>query len=762
MAEDAEWQGTRAVYDRLVPRLVGVHRTEPRPVPREFAVPPVIRVTGGRAAGKSRLIEILRDGYDRRLAVAHADLADPFFGHLGLSGSGHRTRETATDADDGTAGTAGTAGAEASPAPPGPPPGPPGAAGELPEPVDTLALSRLLALLSYQLAARTEGPGRPVTCHRLTLGLLLLTAWRPDEEGTDPAEAREHLRTFIASWYAGRRGTGFDFDAWLQHAVAQLLALLGFPLPEDLAGMLLTTARQLRPGTRSGRAALRWWEENVTGRGGDGFSRLFEFVNAFRQRGEADRHEGRLLLVAALLADVDAQRGPWQSFSRTPPPLLLLDNVHTPRGEHLLDLLLTAYDRGARPAPGRGGRGTAFRPVIVTTALGDPAAHRSCDAVRDATVAWQPPGPENLSATAWLLPLGIPGMNQDDARRLFGVAAWSAALAWPVRRLSRGREGIVRELAGPVSRAAASGTPHSGSALLRLPAAGGGGRTLGEALLDRLLPDPVLQDELALLAPALNKQAAVWLMKAVTPPDRPAAKYTVAARLEAVTAELDGGHWQRGTRPWPWPAGEPGGADGVPFLTDPALRILLLHRLRTRLAGQWGTVQRRLRTFHNTAHLDEGAPGHGLAYLHHTLALGRLEPVVRCLHHRLPDMTAAEWLSWVNIICAAPHPPAGGPAAEPAAAGAARTPCPACVADPGTGIHDAITWLVSGVWRLSDPLAPVPSSAELLQVSGALVELQATRQGDAAFLTAATRWSGLLGRGTQAPELTDPPGEERP
>ncbi|WP_165987112.1 hypothetical protein [Streptomyces sp. YIM 98790] len=836
MYEGEEWHATRAVYDGLVPRLTGVHRTEPRNVTKEFPLPPVVRVTGGRAAGKSRLIELLHESYDRRLAVAHADLADPAFGHPGLA-SAHPAGSAADDGDggdgadrgdrgdrgdrsdsaaggeDGGTETASPAGPPGSPGPPdqaepsGPssgaarsgPGGAPGhsiAVGMLrpaprpgqaavpglaappvpgatppPYPVDTLALSRLLSLLAYQLGVRTAGPGRPVTCHRLTLGLLLLTVWRPDPATTDPHDATRELREFIAAWYADRRGASgaVDIGRWLEEIGPRLPGLLGFPGLEGLVGVLLTTARQLLPGRRAGKEALRWWGGSVPGRGGDGFARLFEFVNAFRQRDEDGRREGRSLLVAALLADVEAQRGLWHSFSRTPPPLLLLDNVHTPLGEHLLSLLLPAYDNGARDGQGgRGGpgRGAAFRPVIVTTALGDPAAYRSCETVRHATAHWRPPGPNQPSPRAWLLSLGIPALHRDDTQRLFPAAGWSASLAWPVDRLSGGREGIVRAVAHAVSGAPA---PGDGNALLGRPAPddgggggdggdgdgggdggdGNGGRTVGDLLLARLLPDPGMRDELALLAPALTKEAAVWLMRAVTAPDRSAARYTVASRLAAVTAELDGGHWRR--IPWRWPAGEPGGGDGVPFVADPALRTLLLHRLRTRLAGRWETVQRRLRAFHNSAHLDEDAMGHGLAQLHHTLSLGRLEAVVRRLHHRLPGMSAAEWLSWVNIICAAPPPP---PPPAPSAAHAEPGTCPACIRDSGTATHDAITVLVRGVWRLSDPLAALPSTAGLLQISGALLDIQRARPDEAAYLTAADAWPALLGQGVQAPELT--------
>ncbi|MDQ1012560.1 hypothetical protein QFZ82_007045 [Streptomyces sp. V4I23] len=119
------------------------------------------------------------------------------------------------------------------------------------------------------------------------------------------------------------------------------------------------------------------------------------------------------------------------------------------------------------------------------------------------------------------------------------------------------------------------------------------------------------------------------------------------------------------------------------------------------------------------------------------------------LHHRFTVTPPAEWLTALNLICAAPHPREGyePPAGSPALS------CTACGSDVPGPHHEAVASLVPLLWRLSDPLTLAPREDELTTVRIALETLYGNKAAHAPYREASAAWPARLRAGTQAPDL---------
>ncbi|MDT0309579.1 hypothetical protein RM780_21840 [Streptomyces sp. DSM 44917] len=716
--------GLEAVLDGLVPRLVGAQRLTNDWVEREFpGGAPVVEIVGGRAGGKSTLLRSLAAGYRNRLPLAEADLAQlPDFGE------------------------------------------PEFAEVRRPGPQNASALTHLLYLLSHRLSLAVGSFRRHLSFPRLSCGLVPVTAWEPPEGGIAPqglAEVYAQLRALLSDHEAGQRQVRQALRAWVDALLPVVAGLPGIPGVEAAVEAALRTARGPLAG-RPERGPLRWWRDRLPEHQGNAEQRLFSMVADFRVGG-AGREAVERLLVEAFLADIADHYGALSRSLGTPLPLVLLDNAHTPVGRAFLARLVPA--RQALLRDGETGRPLAL-PAIVAASLGDGAAVPS---VRLAARSSPPPA-------RGLLRLGIPHVGAEEvramltARRTPGDAGFPPELAALIGRLSGGRPGCAAILADAVAlrrrtaganAGASGGNPPEGYApggnargaglpepvLFDLPAVDDPSRSVGEHLAELLLPDARLREALTVLAPALDSEAARRLWR-----DQGGADES----LDAALAELAGAHWHH--TPWPWP--ERTGGDGqdpvVPLVTDRALHALLLHRRAggEGAAEKWRRAHVRLRALANPRDLPENAVTHGLRYLHHTLALGRPEPVVRALHHRLGTQTPAAWLAAVNAVCAAPRPPRGAepPPADPA-------PCPACAAEGVTGeesvTHRAVGQLVRGLWHCADPLAPAPEPDDVYQVTTGLQALALLRD-DRTLRAVLNVWPQLIGSGLQAPDLPVP------
>ena len=716
--------GQEALTDGLVPRLVGLERLRDRRIAQEFpGARPVVEVSAGRAGGKTVLLDALYSGYNGRVPLARADLAAPGFGESGLSGL------------------------------PGGGSGPPRNASPV---------TQLLYLLSYKLGLRPRRFTQAPTFPRLALGLLVVTTWRPGtgaETDVAPAELRTaeaRLREIIRedSPDAKRRKELLRqwFDALSTHLPTVLTVLPGM---EAITQATLATARDQLLAARPDRGALRWWGERLGRFQGDDLQRLFALVRDFR-RLDASRQSAEELLVAALLHDIADHYGFLRRRNQTPAPLILLDNAHTADGRHFVRVLLRAWDTLPRGA---------VRPVVVITR---PAIDTGGLGMADiaARTPWLPA--ERGTPERWLLRVELGAVRPEDIMRMLGSADYPPHLPRLIARFSGGRAGCARLLADAVVERLSSGDPWQPRGLLTLPPAGDEPdrpATVGEQVLERLLPDRRLRDDLTRLAIALDDEAARRLWALVGTDEQPDAGpgHPASGRLRAVRDELDGAHWRR--EPWRWPSGEdqPGGPGhrNVPLVGDRALRALLLCRLAA-TAGeeQWTRLHRRLRSGYNRDDLPPGSVRHGVAYLHHTLALGDLDTVERALHHRFVNAPPEEWLAVVNVVCAAPHPPAGP---RGAARRSTDTDCPVCAArgpadqDP-LPAHRAISRLVHAVWRLSDPLAQAGTDDDFDRVESALLTLYEHNDEHDVLLAAWREWPARLRDGAQAPDLPIPRG----
>lgn len=717
--EMAGGYGHEPVVDDLVPRFIGLDRQKKRLVKTPDAPPPLIEIVGERLAGKTLLLDELYDSYRNRIPLAYVDLAQ----HR----SAGRTTPRATSSD--------TAG--------------------------------LLYLLSYFLG-RAVPRYRELRFPRLTLGLLVVTMWEPDsgkvaEPALAPGDlkaAEEEVRSVLAKQDDDRALRRQAFRDWLAAVQPLLLAWLKSTLGLDgidaLLRTLLATATDLLLAPRVNHGAVSWWGERLREElkfQGSDLQCLFDLARLFPAGGPV-LSTGEVLLLRALLADISGYYGPVRRFNRLHPPLILLDNLHSPAGAQLRDQLAKAYTM----EKGR------IRPLIVATSLGRPTDEQRRAFERATDVVLGRLGGEGAPPEGYLT-FGLPRARTSAIETmLVGRQVSSGSLPSRIAELSGGRTGWARTLAhgirstprldghAPDDQRPGEGQAHPG---------GGSGRSrrhlplldapVRETLLDQLYPDdPRLRADMALLAAALDDQAVHWLWAAHG--GRDSGPSVTTRRLSRAIQELSSAYWQR--EQWPWPAGEPVGPPHspgpiIPFAGDRALRTLLLAELAgSRSAEEWRQVHARLREHYLPRDLPRTGVGHTTAYLHHTLAMGDVDTVVRNLHARLRDTDPAAWLAAVNVICAAPHPPGGvTTAAEP----------PPCPADQWDDRHDAVRDLVVTLWRVSHPLA-VADENDRSHVDDSLRDLYGRRES--VFHEARTAWTTALAEGLRAPDLPVPgPGK---
>ncbi|MFC4607490.1 hypothetical protein ACFO9E_06625 [Streptomyces maoxianensis] len=648
--------GQEVLHDGFVPRLVGLHQSDGYQVP--FAYPrgaPLVHLVGGCGSGKTALLNAVQDAYSERVPLARVDLAAPGFGEPGVA-------ELSGD--------------------------------EVP---NASHITHLLYLLAYKLGLDVGHFGKPMAFPRLSLGLLVVTAWRPlnsDEADVRPADLRRaetDLRDFIIAEDPDvkrrRESLGQWFDVVSQNLPQVLEAVPGLA---GIAGIVLDTARiQLLKGEPD-RGALAWWGGRLPpsqGYQGDSLQRLFQFVRGFRRlddrRRTAEEH-----LVAALLDDIDGNYGRLRRLNRKPRPLMLLDNAHTDVGQTFAGLL----ESGCAPSTK-----DPTRPVVIATWLGKGEQYPQLREVAGgATPASRP------------LVLGIPAIEHGHIGEMLGAVDYPEHLPRLVARYSGGRPASARTLADAAIRR----VQETGATVTRelLDAA-------APDLLAKLLPQPAMRDRLVLLSAAVDEETRRGLWTFAHPEDH--SEDLVAARVREADdyrtrACLDG---------------------------DRALDLLLRHRLAaTTSHDRWRDTHLRLRSLCDPS---------GTTYLHHTLALGRVDEVVCGLHHRFTATPAPQWLAALNHICSAPHPREDY--RPPDATGPFS--CTACGSEGPGPHHDAVNSLVPILWRLSDPLTLAPREDDLTSVRIALETLYGNKTAHAAYRAASAAWPARLRAGVQAPDL---------
>ncbi|AZM51887.1 hypothetical protein DMA15_04195 [Streptomyces sp. WAC 01529] len=365
-----------------------------------------------------------------------------------------------------------------------------------------------------------------------------------------------------------------------------------------------------------------------------------ELLGDWYHQGGDYRRAVERTLVAAFRHDVAGSYGRLQRWNREPWPLVLLDDVHLPAGRRFLDLLLE--HRAMSGSPER------EELVVVATRLGEPPGsdpgpvrRELADLVRGS--GWQRRG---TAPSAGLLTVPLTPLSRDDVLPLLEAGSAGAPLhpylASALHSLTGGHPAATTMLCSAVRAATRAGLAVAPRDLLELSAKDG--RPVGEALLERLLPDRRQRDRLTLLSLARDSAAAEALatrLRLEGPEQLPA---------NAVTDYLEQQHWQRLTPP------------ESPLVTDPLLQKLLVHEARRLSPGPddsrgWQEIHRFLQNHH----AQRGDDGQADA-LRHMLAAGGVETVVASLAEEFQserdERGAGHWLRCLRYAATAPTPPA--------------------------------------------------------------------------------------------------------
>ncbi|MCF6524710.1 ATP-binding protein [Streptomyces sp. JJ36] len=676
--------GRDALLHGLLPRLVGLAHDRLRAVPREHpGALPVVLVTGRHGTGKTALLDQLAEYYEARVPCARADLE-----RIG---------------------------------------GPAGGRG--PAVSNTSALVEVLVRLCTGLAPSVPpfGRGRFV---RLLPGLFAVTSWHRGDAGEQDV-ARGRISRLLAALEEDRRPGETEPHVlgapWMADVAAQLA---GANPADDLEPVADAVTRQYfarHAGRREARQAQQWYGDRDEG-AEDGVHALVRLCRRFHRGGDYRRAVERTL-TEALLADLTEARAARRRLAQVPRPLALLDNVHTPAGRAVLDILLES--RAALTTSG----GSRPDPLVVVGASRETAPVRYPEAVRRRfpevaeRSGWQPP--ESGTPSAGVLAVDLPPLGPQDVLTMLddAPAALDAELPTAVHRLTGGQPLGCRLLCDAVLHAPA-GEPVGVEDLLRLRTAGG--RPVTETLLELLVPDALLRDRLVTLAVAGAREAAHALAGAV-----PGGGGTAADAERYLREEL----WQ----PEHPAAGAAGAAPagGGFFVADPFLRAVLVEEFRRTSAegnapAGWEEVHRVLRE-HHAALGEAGEPD----VLRHTLAAGEAWSVVLRLAGAFGEADAGRWLACLGRAVTAPHPPWGPPGRDPRPA-VARGERDAEHAD-ADDLHRSVNRLLHAAWYTADTVGT--PSEELRRTLERELDFLSLHHptGHAVLSRAARDWAGAAG-----------------
>ncbi|MFI6146406.1 hypothetical protein [Streptomyces sp. NPDC051109] len=684
--------GRAAVLDAVVPSLVGLESRGSARLRIPGGSPLLIECGGGRLSGKTALLRELSHRYAQRLPQAYADLGAADFGQPGLASSADATTANASRTSD------------------------------------------LLFYLMDRLSRKPNEFGWKPSFPRLTQGLLAVTSW---QSGTvQPAElaaARRLLAGLLRESQPDLQERNQRVAGWIGQVTAAAAAGMGPGVGELVAPLIDIVTTELF-GPRANKHGLSWWAGRRVGPQGDGYAQLTELAMCFRGD-EDDRRDAERHLVAALLEDIADQYTWMRLKNRVPRPLLLLDNCHTPLGRTVMDALTGVWhEEPARTRPG-----------VVVTALAPEPAVPDREGVTPSTRSaagpfWRQDRPQ--TAAGWVLRLPLAQLDLDEVKEMLEGNRAEPEAAHMIHRLSSGRAGIARPLALAADLRINAPEPYEHAGLLDLTLADEPALPVYERLLRLLTPGGEARARLAHYTPALDDAAAHALNTDHVPrsPDGNPVEGAAVVPVAETRSLLRQDGWAQGC----WPG------TGGPFVGDPTLRALLLHDLRTRSSGpagaaEWTGRHRRLRLLYPT----DAAEPHDARYLHHSLAIGESDLVVRALHRRLAGQDAPGWLAALNLVCAAPHPPGAPAGAEPHAAA-------------GDPVRQAVERLVLDLWLQSHPLAP-PDQQKINSIRLQLLTLaQNSPVGpQEVFYRAFEEWPQLLHHWIQAPDLPAY-GERRP
>ncbi|MGW0532373.1 ATP-binding protein [Streptomyces sp. NPDC003032] len=591
-AEDVPLYGRDPLLRALVPRLTGLKYDERSRAAREFQQDlPVVLVTGRHGMGRTAVLRELAAHYRGRLPLAHIRIAPAgaaAFAPAGSDADGH----LATD------------------------------------------LVGILIELARQL-----GPSYRRAFPVLLPGLFAVSSWEPGDDAERDTACLRLARLLIACHLADEPEQELR-QAWALAVEARAEPVApGVPGAPRSGAASISRALHGEYAHRYRAGAERDWYRGRFPQLADGADPLELLADWYHQGGDYRRAVERTL-VAAFRHDVAGAYGRLQRWNREPWPLVLLDDVHVPAGRRFLDLLLE--HRAMAESPER------EELVVVATRLGEPPGsdpgpvrRELADLVR--TSGWQRLG---TAPSAGLLTVPLTPLSRDDVLPLLEAGSIGAPLhpylASALHTLTGGHPAATTMLCTAVRDATRAGRAVAPRDLLELSARDG--RPIGEALLERLLPDRRQRDRLTLLSLARDSTAAEALatrLRLEGPEQFPA---------NAVTDYLEQQHWQRLTPP------------ESPLVTDPLLQTLLVHEARRLSPGPddsrgWQEIHRFLQN-HHTQRGDEGEAD----ALRHMLAAGSVDTVVASLTEEFQseqvERGAGHWLRCLRYAATAPTPPA--------------------------------------------------------------------------------------------------------
>ncbi|MDQ0773979.1 hypothetical protein QF026_002445 [Streptomyces aurantiacus] len=612
--EGAPLYGRDPLLRSLVPRLTGLAYDERSRTVREHQGDlPVVLVTGHHGMGRTAVLDELASRYAGRLPLARVR-AVPAESEVLPSASA-----------DGTAPVASTL------------------AGLLTELVCGLGpglrrhfpvlVPGLFAVSGWHRGNAEQRDAACLRCARLLLACRLAGGdenalrhtWATAVEGR--LEAADAVNAVNAVNANVDTGTDTDADTDTDTDTEQSRQALGVALVAEYVDRYRPTAAQ------------EWYRSRFP-QGVRGRDPLVVLGEWFRQGGDY-RRAAEQSLVAAFLHDVAASYGRLQRWNREPWPLVLLDDAHCAAGRDFLQLLLEHRALPERP--------DHEELVVVATRLGGPP-DGTPDAVRRdlaelvRSSGWERKG---LAPSAGLLTVPLTPLARDDILPLLvrdrPAPPLHPHLASAVHSLTGGHPAVTTVLCAAVLDATERGRSVGPRDLLDLGTRDG--RPVGEAVLERLLPDRRQRDRLTMLSLARDSTAAEALadhLRLQGPDQLPA---------NSATDYLEDQQWQQHTDP------------DRPLVTDPLLRTLLVHEARRTTQGAadgrgWHEIHRFLQLHH----AQRGESGEADA-LRHMLAAGNAETVVATLTEEFQseqdEQAASHWLLCLRYSATAPTPPTG-------------------------------------------------------------------------------------------------------
>jgi hypothetical protein len=527
------------------------------------------------------------------------------------------------------------------------------------------AIPELLAAIASQLARRCRLYGS-LRFDRLVIGLQ---AMRLDLSDVDPRLARAQVSTMLKK----RRGLG-TFKRVLGDVAQEALELVPGPFrtPPSLIRLVLDAIVDVLFWLISRNAlgrARNWYGHQDRGLGLDPIGQLVDLNWARRHPARADaRSEVNELLCDAFLADLRCNfHAGMRSTEWALNCLVLLDNIDCRLGQAFLRQLTALRD------PGEGADLDLSSPLVVVggsrggLVAGMTQVERAMVVELTNTRDLTRPGGQR---PAW--GRRLPPLSHDDVRKMAttAIAAYRQNnLVGMLHHLTGGHPGGLAFLLKVIMDVRPENVEPE--ALLVLPYHGDTvGGILSARLLVGVVPDDI--DVLVTCSAARDRREGLRLLGRAVNRDIPAALLPVDT-------------WD--------PAGE------VPTTL---LRMLLLRMLARRSGGHpwnWARAHAVLR-----ATVRPSGEPDLVGELHHTLAMGEVEPVLDVLAGRLGTEPLAAWLGLLQAVATAP----------------AQSERP----DPPTGNWPPfLPLLLTRLWRASDPLLGSDRSGLYDRIAGGLNDL---------------------------------------